>query len=235
LARLSTYLQEQSERERAQLARNLHDEFGALLTAAKLDVSWLQGRNPGDDPQRTERLERLSQELDQAVDLKRLVIESLRPSVLDQLGLSAAVSWYIEETCKRAGLKWSLAVEDIVVEPDTALTLYRIVQEAVTNTVKYAHASEVWLSLQDTGTTIKLMVRDNGIGMNLTDPPKAQHGLQGMRHRISSHKGTLHVISQPQQGVELRVEIPKPAHATVEAALHAIHVHAGAAGRVAAP
>lgn len=211
LARLSTYLQEQSERERAQLARNLHDEFGALLTAAKLDVSWLQGRNPGNDPQRTERLERLSQELDQAVDLKRLVIESLRPSLLDQLGLPAAASWYIEETCKRAGLKWTLAVEDVVVEADTALTLYRIVQEAMTNTVKYAHASEVSFSLQDTGKTIKLVLRDNGVGMNLANPPKVQHGLQGMRHRVSSHKGSLQIITQPQQGVELRVEIPKPA------------------------
>src|SRR5690606_23237925 len=88
LADLSTYLQEQSERERAQLARNLHDEFGALLTAAKLDVAWLQGRNPGTDVLRTEHLDRLAAQLDQAVDLKRLVIENLRPSVLEQLGLS---------------------------------------------------------------------------------------------------------------------------------------------------
>lgn len=231
LARLSTYLQEQSERERAQLARNLHDEFGALLTAAKLDVTWLQGRNPGTDPQRTERLERLAHELDQAVDLKRLVIESLRPSLLDQLGLPAAVSWYIEETCKRANLQWALDVQDVVVDADIALTLYRIVQEAMTNTVKYAHAKQVSLSLHDTGHAIKLMVRDDGVGMNLGAPgktPHGLHGLQGMRHRVSSHKGKLLIISQPQQGVELRVEIPKPTsaavHAGMDAALH------GAAG-----
>lgn len=211
LARLTTYLQEQSERERAQLARNLHDEFGALLTAAKLDVAWLQGRNPGTDPQRTERLERLSHELDQAVDLKRLVIESLRPTLLDQLGLSVAVRWYVEETCKRADLQWTLAVEDIVVDPDVALTLYRIVQEAMTNTIKYAHATQVWLSLSDTDTTIRMVVRDDGIGMTVPASGKAQHGLQGMRHRVSSHRGSLYITSQPQQGVELRVEIPKTA------------------------
>jgi signal transduction histidine kinase len=211
LARLSTYLQEQSERERAQLARNLHDEFGALLTAAKLDVSWLQGRNAGDDPQRTERLERLSHELDQAVDLKRLVIESLRPSLLDQLGFSAAVSWHIEETCKRAGLKWELAVEDIVVDADIALTLYRIAQEAMTNTIKYAHATQVWLSVKDMGDAIRMVIRDDGVGMALPAKGQTQHGLQGMRHRVSSHKGTLIITSQPQHGVELRVEIPKKA------------------------
>lgn len=209
LARLSTYLQEQSERERAQLARNLHDEFGALLTAAKLDVTWLQGRNPGNDPQRTERLERLSHELDQAVDLKRLVIESLRPSLLDQLGFSAAVSWHIEEACKRADLKWTLDVEDIVVDADVALTLYRIVQEGMTNTIKYAHATQVWLTVEDTGSSIRMMLRDDGIGMAQPSSGKAQHGLQGMRHRVSSHKGSLTITSQPQQGVELRVEIPK--------------------------
>ena len=213
LARLSTYLQEQSERERAQLARNLHDEFGALLTAAKLDVTWLQGRNPGTDPQRTERLERLSHELDQAVDLKRLVIENLRPSLLDQLGFSAAVSWHIEETCKRAGLKCELAVDDIVVDADIALTLYRIAQEAMTNTIKYAQATQVWLSVHDMGDVIRMVIRDDGIGMSLTNSGKGQHGLQGMRHRVTSHKGRFAIQSQPQQGVELRVDIPKKAQA----------------------
>ena len=213
LAKLSTYLQEQSERERAQLARNLHDEFGALLTAAKLDVTWLQGRNAGSDPQRTERLERLSQELDQAVDLKRLVIESLRPSLLDQLGFSAAVSWHIEETCKRAGLQSELDVEDIVVDADIALTLYRIAQEAMTNTIKYAHATKVWLSVHDMGDLIRMVIRDDGIGMSVTGSGKGQHGLQGMRHRVSSHKGQLRIQSQAQQGVELIVDIPNKAQA----------------------
>lgn len=211
LADLSTYLQEQSERERAQLARNLHDELGALLTAAKLDVAWLQGRNPGTDAMRTEHLERLAAQLDQAVDLKRLVIENLRPSVLEQLGLSAAVSWYVDESCRRAGLQCDAQVAEVDVGQAEALTLYRIIQEAMTNTIRHADARQVRLSLSASEDETVLSISDDGRGMNL-DARQGQvggHGLQGMAHRVRSHHGHLDIRSSPGQGTTLTVRIPK--------------------------
>lgn len=211
LAELSTYLQDQSEKERAVLARNLHDEFGALLTAAKLDVAWLQGHNPGDDLPRTERLNRLSDELDQAVDLKRVVIESLRPSLLDQLGLSAALSWLVEEGCQRAGLQADIDVQEVAADQAVSLTLYRIAQEALTNIIKHAHAKRVTLTLHASAEYIELRMADDGVGLPTTGTSSVhgRHGLQGMAHRVHSHLGRLDMVSTPGQGTVLTVVIPR--------------------------
>lgn len=210
LHELSTYLQEQSEWERQRLARDLHDEFGALLTAAKLDVAWLQGRNPGDDPQRTERLTRLSGELDEAVDLKRRVIESLRPAVLEQLGLPDALAWYVQEVAGRRGLSVQLDLQPLRVAPGVALTLYRIAQDALTNTLQHAQATEVAVSLRHEGAEVVLVVADNGQGMSKDayEPGRGRLGLRGMAHRVQAHHGQFEVASEPGQGTRLTVKVP---------------------------
>jgi signal transduction histidine kinase len=210
LHELSTYLQEQSEWERQRLARDLHDEFGALLTAAKLDVAWLQGRNPGDDPQRTERLTRLGSELDEAVDLKRRVIEILRPAVLEQLGLPDALAWYVQEVAGRRGLAVQLDLQPLRVAPQVALTLYRIAQDALTNTLQHAQATEVAVSLRHEGPEVVMVVADNGQGMpkNAYEPGRGRLGLRGMAHRLQAHRGQFDVSSEPGQGTRLTVKVP---------------------------
>lgn len=208
---LSTYLQRQSETEKANLARELHDELGALLTAAKLDIAWLQGRNPGNDPERTGRLEQLSAAVDQALNIKRRVIENLQPSLLTHLGLGAALIWYVQQTCDNAGLMHEVQVPEagVNVDPDTGLALYRIVQEALNNTIRHAHAHEVRVQLVDTDQALMLRMADDGTGILNFRPDKLSHGLAGMRHRASAMGGRFTVTSRPGQGTCIDVEVPR--------------------------
>ena len=108
LSSLSAHLQSSSEREKSRLARDLHDELGGILTSAKIDTAWLEGHSKTTDPDALQRIRRLSGVLDEAVDLKRRVIENLRPSLLDHLGLAAALEWYVNDTCSKAGLQCRL-------------------------------------------------------------------------------------------------------------------------------
>lgn len=213
LAALSTYLQNQTEQEKAKLARDLHDEFGALLTSAMVDVAWLQGRNTGEDAQRTMRLQRLGEVLNEAVQLKRRVIESLRPSLLDHLGLAPALKWYVQETCSTAGIEHDIDVpeETTGMPADVSTTIYRIVQEALNNTVKYAKARRVRVELEEGAAGWSLVVQDDGIGIRNFQPGHLSHGLAGMRHRAQALGGTLQIHSAPGAGTRIVVAIPQPA------------------------
>ena len=208
---LSTYLQKQSEAEKAGLARELHDELGALLPAARLDIAWLQGRNPGNDPERTERLAQLSAAVDHALNIKRRVIENLQPSLLTHLGLGAALIWYVQQTCDNAGLTHDVQVPESGVEVDAevGLALYRIVQEALNNTIRHAKAREVRVELHETSQGHLLRIQDDGIGIVDFRPERLSHGLAGMRHRAAAMGGRFTVASRPGQGTCIEVEVPR--------------------------
>src|SRR5688572_8515316 len=134
LASLSNFLQMQSEHEKAALARELHDSLGGLLTPAKMDLAWLEARL-GSDPQYAPRLKRLSDLIDEGIDLKRRIIEALRPSLLDHLGLATALQWHVDDACKAADVSCTLLFSDEVgrLPADVEITLYRLVQEIVRN------------------------------------------------------------------------------------------------------
>src|SRR5688572_28755964 len=134
LASLSKFLQMQSEREKAALARDLHDQLGGLLTPAKMDLVWLEARL-GSDPQYAPRLQRLNKLIDEGIDLKRRIIEALRPSLLDHLGLATALQWHVDDACKAADVSCTLLFSDEVgrLPADVEITLYRLVQEIVRN------------------------------------------------------------------------------------------------------
>jgi signal transduction histidine kinase len=211
LNELSTYLQKQSEEEKAGLARELHDELGSLLTAAKLDTAWLQGRNPGDDPERTQRLKQLSIALDQALNIKRRVIESLQPSLLTHLGLGAALIWYIQQTCDKAALAHDVQVPEdgVDVDAETGLALYRIVQESLNNTIRHAHAREVHVALHQAPEGHTLLIEDDGIGIVNFRPDQLSHGLAGMRHRATAMGGRFAVSSKAGKGTRIEVQVPR--------------------------
>lgn len=211
LSALSTYLQSNAEREKSTLARDLHDEFGAILTSAKLDVAWLQGRVNTVEPAVQERLQQLSNVLDEAVNLKRRVIESLRPSLLDHLGLSAAIHWYVQETCDRADLACDVQVPEdgTDIPPQIAIDLYRLVQEALNNTVKYAQASVVEVELRETVDHYELRISDDGIGIAQFKADHLTHGLAGMRHRVRALGGTFRVDTAPGKGTRISASIPR--------------------------
>jgi signal transduction histidine kinase len=209
LSDLSTYLQNNAEQEKRALARDLHDEFGALLTSAKLDVAWLEGRSAA-AADTMARLQQLSSSLDEAVDLKRRVIESLRPSLLDHLGLSAALQWYVQETCDRADLACDVRVPDDAqpATPRVAIDLYRLVQEAVNNTIKYAQASLVEVELKQLQDHWHLSVKDDGIGMPAHHVEQLSHGLAGMRHRVRALGGRFDIHSAPAKGTCMQAWVP---------------------------
>ena len=213
LASLADFLQTRNEREKASLARELHDSLGGILTPAKMDVAWLEERL-ADDAQYGARVRRLSSLIDQGIDLKRRIIEALRPSLLDHLGLASALQWYVDETCRQSALESRVNIaEDIGrFSPDLEIALYRLVQDCLANTVKHAHAKRFELELQrDTGG-LHLEIADDGVGIaDLKKALASSHGLTNMMHRVRSVNGSFDLDSQPNAGTRIRVFIPQKA------------------------
>jgi signal transduction histidine kinase len=210
LSSLSAFLQSNTEREKAALARELHDELGGILTPAKMDLSWLQGRL-GNEPEYRDRMARLSTLIDQGIDLKRRIIENLRPSLLDHLGLASALQWYVEDTCKSANLECTLRIADNLerLPADLEIALYRLVQESVTNVLKHARAKRMDLTLERIAKGLRVVVADDGVGIaDVESAKRASHGLAGMSHRIRSVRGTFDIRSEPGQGTRIDVFVP---------------------------
>ena len=210
LSALSTHLQELSETEKSELARNLHDELGGLLTAAKMDLSWLQSRVP--DPTLQDRLAQLGAVLDEAMDLKRRVVEDLRPSLLDHFGLPTALRAYVDSACAKAGLRADLTLPDdgAPMPKETAIALFRIVQEGVTNIIRHAGARVVTLRFALEADACRFTLSDDGHGFDATDPKfRWSHGIMGMRQRVRALGGQFELESAPGSGTTLRVGVPR--------------------------
>jgi signal transduction histidine kinase len=206
----SGYLQAQVEREKALLARELHDSLGGILTPAKMDLAFLEARL-GKDPEYIDRVHRLSALIDQGIDLKRRIIENLRPSLLDHLGLASALTWYVDETCRNAGIDCHLQVSEQLerLPPDVEIALYRLVQECVANTVKHAHAKNLDLHVERTPRGLSMVASDDGVGIEDIEQAKTlSHGLAGMMHRVRSINGTFEIHSQPGKGTRIEVFVP---------------------------
>jgi signal transduction histidine kinase len=210
LSALSSHLAQLSEKEKAALARELHDELGGLLIAVKMDVSWLQKRLPSPNPEIQSRWNRVMKVLDDGVDFKRRVVEHLRPTLLDNMGLLPAIRWVTQETCTRAGLRYTeiYPEHDLLLVDDAAIMSFRLVQESLVNIVKHAHATEVQVEVAVQDGELMIMVEDNGSGI---DPDRrdaiGSHGLATMRHRVRSFGGTLDIESPPQGGTRVRARI----------------------------
>ena len=212
LSSLSNFLQTHSEREKALLARELHDSLSSILTPAKMDLTWLEGRL-ADDPEYGPRIMRLSALIDSGIDLKRRIIENLRPSLLDHLGLASALHWYVEETCRSAGIEPRLMVSERLerLPSDLEIALYRLVQESVNNIVKHAQAKALDLTLERTDDGLQLSIADDGVGIaDLEYAKRLSHGLAGMMHRVRSVGGSFDVRSQPGKGTRIDVFVPLP-------------------------
>lgn len=209
LASLSKFLQMQSEREKAALARELHDQLGGLLTPAKMDLAWLEARLGG-DPQYAPRLQRLSKLIDEGIDLKRRIIEALRPSLLDHLGLSSALQWHVEDACKAAKVTCRMNFSDQVgrLPADVEITLYRLVQEMVANVVQHSTAESLDLELAPAPGGLRLVVRDDGKGIDDVEATLRSHGFSGMQQRVGGLGGTFEVESSPGKGTRIEVFVP---------------------------
>jgi signal transduction histidine kinase len=217
LSSLSAFLQTHSEREKASLARELHDALGGILTPVKMDLAWLETRL-ADDPQYGDRIRRLSALIDQGIDFKRKIIENLRPSLLDHLGLASALSWYVDEACRDAKIECRLRISERLerLPADLEIALYRLVQESVGNIVKHSRAKHLELTLERTESGLRLLVADDGVGIaDLEHARRTSHGFTGMTHRVRSVNGTFKVKSRPGEGTRIDVFVPlQPTAAT---------------------
>jgi signal transduction histidine kinase len=208
LSELANHLQEVREEERGHLARELHDELGALLTAAKLDVARLKSKIDATAPDIAERLKHLTETLNSGIALKRRIIEDLRPSSLSNLGLTAALEILTREYAERAGIEVETSLEAVKLPDATQLTVYRMVQEALTNIGKYAKASKVLVSVHSYPTHVAVQVRDDGVGFDPSTVRPTSHGLAGMRHRVEAAGGRLSLTSSAGDGTLLSAVLP---------------------------
>lgn len=205
---LSRHLLTAREDERARLARELHDELGALLTAAKLDVARIKTRITTLSPEAGERLAHLAQMLNNGISLKRRIIEDLRPSSLANLGLVAALRILTEEFEKHAELRVRCDLQPVSLRPECELTVYRLVQEALTNISKYAKARSVSIVLGMRDGMASIEVSDDGAGFDPARTKTAGNGLLGMRYRVEAEGGVLRIRSAPGEGTNLRATLP---------------------------
>ncbi len=208
LTELTHHLQTAREDERHRLARNLHDDLGALLTSAKLDAARIKSRLADKAPEALELLAHLVNTLNSGIALGRSIIEDLRPSALGNLGLVATLEILTREFAENTGIKVHCSLTAVELQASAELMVYRLVQEATTNIMKYAHASEVWVSMAVEHGQVAVSVRDDGVGFDTRAQPRSAYGLVGMRFRVQAEGGTLSLVSAPGQGTLISVKLP---------------------------
>lgn len=218
LRELSSHLQTVREEERARIARELHDELGQMLTGVKLDAMWLAGRLSGERADVTDKVTSMSKLIDETLDAIRRVAADLRPVMLDDLGLAAAVEWLTEEFGKRTGIDVQLEMDmvqglcdcqsgDCDLDAGVATAAFRIVQECLTNITRHALAEHVLVSLDCHADKLMLMVSDDGKGMDGESRPNSL-GVIGMRERVHGYGGKFHLFSLPDGGTTVLAIIP---------------------------
>ena len=212
LSSLATYLTNTREAEQERIARELHDELGALLTAAKLDAGWIARKLPAEAlaPLR-DRFDRLLDTLSQVISIKRRVVADLRPPLLADLGLiealrSLAQSGMMGENDGRIELDLPETLPELPAA--VSLALYRIVQEALTNVRRHAHATRVRVGLTAGPREIVLQVEDDGSGFDPSARRMNHHGLAGIAHRVQMLAGRLEIASRPGHGTRIEARIP---------------------------
>lgn len=208
LTQLADHLQVVQETEREHLARELHDELGALLTAAKLDIARLRSKMTDANHPFAERMTHLNGTLNAVIALKRRIVEDLRPSSLTHLGLVPALEILTREFASSAAVSVAIEAEPVQPTPEIALALYRITQESLTNIARYASAKNVLVKLRAHDGFVELTVEDDGSGFDVSARLNASHGFAGMQHRASALGGRLDVTSVPNAGTRITVVIP---------------------------
>ncbi|CAG4898219.1 hypothetical protein R52603_02788 [Paraburkholderia saeva] len=211
LEALGWHLQAVSENEKTQLARELHDELGAILTASKMDVAWANRKLKDAEPAISEKLTRALANLDQGIALKRRIIEDMRPTVLANFGLVTALRTLGDEAAQRNGwvLDQQLPADDIKLDEQTEIALFRVAQESLTNAAKYANASRVSIGLTVHADQVALHIADNGIGITPADLKRTHtHGLLGMRQRVAARGGHFDIRRGAAGGTDIRVTMP---------------------------
>lgn len=218
LRELAAFLQTVREEERTRIARELHDELGQALTALRIDLGWLRGKCNTADSLGKAAAERVGAALavvEQSIVSLRRISEDLRPAMLDSLGLAAAIEHHVSQFTQRTGIPCQLRMnrEEFDLTGNLAITVFRIVQEALTNVARHAEASEVEVVIDELEDGIRLSVTDNGKGFTFPTEKKT-FGVLGMRERAAILGGSLDIDSQPGKGTRITGWLPIPKETT---------------------
>ena len=217
LRALTAHLERIREEERSRIAREIHDELGQALTGLKMDLSWFAGRIPN-QPALLEKSAAMLKLIDSTVNSVRRLSTELRPAILDNLGLMAAIEWLAQEFEKRTGVSCEFATsnEDLSLNEESTTALFRICQEALTNVARYAQATSVHIGIEADDKQITLQISDNGRGIAEADARGIKSfGLLGMRERARLLGGTFEISGRPGTGTTLTVRVPSPQAAGV--------------------
>src|SRR5256714_6187027 len=209
---LAARLEAAREAERTRIAREIHDELGQALTALKIDLLWLQKRVPGSSPELAHKLDGMTAIIDSTAQGIQRVAAELRPSVLDELGLRAAIEWEAREFAARTGIDCRLQLPEgqPALDPSRATAVFRIFQEALTNVARHAAATQVLVRLDFTPQALELTVQDNGRGIREGALHNSRSlGLLGMRERAGNFNGNVSLAGSPGAGTTLTLTMPR--------------------------
>lgn len=221
LREMSATMHEVREAERTRIARELHDELAQWLTALRMDVSWLSTRLPHGQPHLLERTAKMKQLVDTTVMAVRRIAADLRPVMLDDLGLMPSIEHLLHEFSERTHLAISLDLRagEVEFHDPLATSVYRMVQEALTNVVRHAQASEVQVAMTLDDGTLLVRVRDNGIGLPPDSAERKSYGILGIKERAQMLGGRAEIRTHPDGGTIVEIFIPAARYRKAEAAL----------------
>ena len=212
---LAAHLQSVREEERTQMAREVHDGVGQSLTALKMELSWLGKKMPGGQDSLQEMINSMSGHIDETVKMVRHIATELRPGVLDDLGIVAAIEWQLREFKNRSGIacEFDSRVEDLPLSKGQSTAVFRILQETLTNVARHADASRVEVSLEEREEDVVLRLLDDGRGIEETDVRNLKSlGLLGMRERALLFGGEVRIDGKRGKGTTVTVRIPLGEH-----------------------
>lgn len=219
LREFSSHIQDAKEQERLRIAREVHDEIGGLLTAIKMDLAWMKQRLPSDNTVLVEKTTTIEDLVDKAATAARNLAHSLRPGYLDSFGIIAAIEMEANEFQQRTGITCTLTHtdEDIDLNPDVSIALFRIFQESLTNIMKHAQADAVEVSVSNHESRVDLTIIDNGRGFADAERLKPRSfGLRGIQERVEHFGGEVKITSMPGKGTTVAVSIPHPGEESAE-------------------
>jgi two-component system sensor histidine kinase UhpB len=211
LRKLAAYVESAREEERTRIAREIHDELGQSMTALKMDVSWLEKKLAAESPSHAEKTQEMIRLIDSTIRSIRRIATELRPGVLDNLGIQAAVEWQAQEFEHHTGIRCTISFEPQTIELDDlrSTALFRILQETLTNVARHAQATEVHIALSLDDARATLEIRDNGIGIAKNHlAVMNSFGIIGIRERVSHFGGSVSFSGTPGKGTDVRIILP---------------------------
>jgi PAS domain S-box-containing protein len=210
LQRLSLRIENARSDERAKIALNLHDEMGAMLAAMKMRVAWLASKLPNGLTQLKEEATQINELVSGAIQTMHHIVSQLRPDLLSEEGLAAAIGDYVKKFRQHTKIECTLTLpeHEFRLDEDQSVTVFRILQESLNNVVKHAQASRVDIVFAEQSKSLSMLVKDNGIGFDADAQKEQSYGLLGIRERALMVGGKARITSKPGKGTRVSVSLP---------------------------